>query len=468
MAELSNIAAELAKGKNVESNLSRYAAGLNSLYGRIGYVELALNLYTFSEVYGEDGGYNRLVESYADRLVQILRKGIMQEAPSRENVDCALTEIDALREELIARMDVLTAYADRFSIYEYVLNRIEYNYKECDVNPDYYDDKFEKDIINYISSDKDNTVVNMKIGQVVGQLPMRLSKNKFFELLHEAFTIYKGADVNSVEDFIYMLRSVSMLYTPEQFGTAFEELADSIRELESFSYTDMTEEEYDKAVQALAEASEYVVSVTDIYVLLMDAVNNAYTVLLSVNDALVDSADKEHCLKIITEAVDAVEDRMLPAEENFDSFSAIEGVQEKLSMQLSGESYALDDVHNSYMDKVQKLGMKDTYERLFKMELLCSGSSFMKLETEKAEAVSADEAYINRKCDELTEELTQFFKEHDRVFNRGVMAGILSSLPVFFNNLEEIRKYVHVALGQCSDEAERKACMKLMLDIMNE
>ena len=92
----------------------------------------------------------------------------------------------------------------------------------------------------------------------------------------------------------------------------------------------------------------------------------------------------------------------------------------------------------------------------------------MKLETEKAEAVSADEAYINRKCDELTEELTQFFKEHDRVFNRGVMAGILSSLPVFFNNLEEIRKYVHVALGQCSDEAERKACMKLMLDIMNE
>lgn len=468
MAELSNIAAELAKGKNVESNLSRYAAGLNSLYGRIGYIELALNLYTFSEVYGEDGGHNSLVEDYADRLVHIIRKGIVAETPSRETVNDAVSELDELREELIERMDVLTAYADRFSIYEYVLNRIEYNYKECDVNLDYYDDKFEKDIINYITSDKDNTVVNMKIGQVVGQLPMRLSKNKFFELLHEAFTIYKGADVNAVEDFIYMLRSVSMLHTPEQFDTSFEELAESLRELEGFSYMDMSEEDYDRAAQVLEETSEYVVSVTDIYVLLMDTVNDAYKVLLSVNDALVDSTERVHCLRIIAEALDSVEKRKLPEEESIDSLSAIEGVMEKLSMQLSGDSYALDDVRSSYMDKVDKLGMKDTYDSLFKQELLNSGSSFMKLDTGKTESVSADEAYINRRCDELTRELTELFKEHERVFNRAVMAGVLSSLPVFFNNLEEIRKYVHVALGQCSDEAERKSCMKLMLDIMNE
>ena len=60
MAELSNIAAELSKGKNVDMNLSKYADGMNSLYGRMGYVKLALNLYSFAEVYGEDTACLRL------------------------------------------------------------------------------------------------------------------------------------------------------------------------------------------------------------------------------------------------------------------------------------------------------------------------------------------------------------------------------------------------------------------------
>ena len=65
MAELSNIAAELSKGKNVDMNLSKYADGMNSLYGRMGYVKLALNLYSFAEVYGEDTQYTQLVSDYA-------------------------------------------------------------------------------------------------------------------------------------------------------------------------------------------------------------------------------------------------------------------------------------------------------------------------------------------------------------------------------------------------------------------
>ena len=82
----------------------------------------------------------------------------------------------------------------------------------------------------------------MKIGQVVSQIPMRLSKNKFFELLHDAFTLYKGSETASVEDFVYMLRSVAMLHTPEQFDTAFEVLSERLRELDSFSYDDMSED----------------------------------------------------------------------------------------------------------------------------------------------------------------------------------------------------------------------------------
>ncbi len=467
MAELSNVAAELSKGKNVDMNLPKYADGMNSLYGRIGYVKLALNLYSFAEVYGEDTEYTQLVSDYAQRLANIITEGISGD-DTEKNYDGILEEIDSLREELIERMEVLTAYTDRFQIFEYVLNRIEYNYKECDINSDYYDDKFEKDIINYIVSDKDNTVVNMKIGQVVSQIPMRLSKNKFFELLRDAFTLYKGSDTVAVDDFIYMLRSVSMLHTPDGFDTAFDSLSEKLRKLEGYSYIDMSREDYLEAADTLDDATEYVVNVTDIFVLLMDAVNDAYMVLLTADKALVDGNVRQHCLKIIDMALDSIYDRVLPTEDSFDSFVAIEGVQEKLSTQLASDSYALDNVKSSYMDKAEQLGLEKAYEKLFKLEKLSSGSSFMKLVEDELSNIIADEAYINSRCDELVNELMDFFSEHERPFNRAVMSGILGSLPVFFNNMEEIKKYVHVALGQCSDEAERKSCMKLMLDLMNE
>ena len=31
-----------------------------------------------------------------------------------------------------------------------------------------------------------------------------------------------------------------------------------------------------------------------------------------------------------------------------------------------------------------------------------------------------------------------------------------------FNNMDEFKKYVHVALSQCTDSAERQACMTII------
>ena len=93
MAELSNIAAELSKGKNVDMNLSKYADGMNSLYGRMGYVKLALNLYSFAEVYGEDTQYTQLVSDYALRLANAVKAGISDENADEADSDKALADI---------------------------------------------------------------------------------------------------------------------------------------------------------------------------------------------------------------------------------------------------------------------------------------------------------------------------------------------------------------------------------------
>lgn len=46
------------------------------------------------------------------------------------------------------------------------------------------------------------------------------------------------------------------------------------------------------------------------------------------------------------------------------------------------------------------------------------------------------------------------------------MSSVLSQLPVFFNNTDEICTYINLSLEQCSDEAEKMAVIEVMKMIM--
>mgnify|MGYP007057763778 CR=1 FL=1 len=74
----------------------------------------------------------------------------------------------------------------------------------------------------------------------------------------------------------------------------------------------------------------------------------------------------------------------------------------------------------------------------------------------------AYEKYIKELTDALIADLTKVFEENGRLYNRAVMATVISNLPAYFNNIKEFEEYVHVSLSQCNDEAEQKACMTLI------
>ena len=67
------------------------------------------------------------------------------------------------------------------------------------------------EIMHYILSDKDNVVINGKISEIVGQLPVRMLKDRFFEHIRDAFTLYHGAGKDSIDDFYYTLSTSAML-----------------------------------------------------------------------------------------------------------------------------------------------------------------------------------------------------------------------------------------------------------------
>ena len=93
--------------------------------------------------------------------------------------DVLTDKISSLRNRLIAIMESITDYVDKFKIYEYVLNRVEYRFKDDELDEEYYNTYMTNDIMHYILSDKDNVSINGRISEMVGQLPIRMSKARF-------------------------------------------------------------------------------------------------------------------------------------------------------------------------------------------------------------------------------------------------------------------------------------------------
>ena len=214
MAELMTAVNELLKGKRVEENADIYCDGIETLYKSSAYVKLCMNYHIFSEVYEEIEDDEKNVIQPVVARIQTLVSNLVD----CNDIDAGLIEeAESIRERLVNVMEILTAHADRLQIFEYMLNRIEFRFRNEPFDSTYYNDGFERDIERYVLSDRDNAVINMKITQMVSQLPMRLSQNRFFNIIENSLSIYKGSERSALDDFVYMIKTAGTLFRPANF-----------------------------------------------------------------------------------------------------------------------------------------------------------------------------------------------------------------------------------------------------------
>lgn len=457
MADLTTAVGELLKKKNTEENLHIYVEGLSSLYKRMAELRLAMNYYTFAEIYSDfDFAKKTAVDPYINEIQQIINDVILLDTLSLDAVE----RIDALRNRIIAKMEILTAYTDIFQIYEYVLNRVEYRFSESEFGDEYYNDRFEKDIYRYITGDKDNTVINMKLSQIVGQVPMRLSKNKFYDMLKDSFSIYKGSEKQSVNDFAYMIRTAGTLYKPQDFEGEFPELKKCHNNLKGIEISEITEEQYKNFKKELDRASALIEEYSDFYVMLTEVINDVYSVELNFF-ALTDAIETDKLKSIISDAYYIIEGHDIEREPVSSKFVEFEGLQEKIMTRLFNPESALDEIIDINSDCIKGTDYEEALRRLVITSKLQSASTFASL-NDNTDKDEADDAFIEDTVNGLVEEFASLFEGMDRYSRRAVMAIVIANLPVFFNNMDEFKKYVHVALSQCTDSAERQACMTII------
>ena len=451
MKNLKVITANINNNVDLEANLKEYGDAMMTLYNRYSFVRFSMNYYTFHEMLREDNKKNAEFNRLSDKVDAITASFIN----GGTDYETFVVQLDEIRATIIKYMDVVTSYVDKFTLYEYVLNRVEARFSEEEFDDDYYNSRFTNDIMHYILSDKDNAAINSRISEVVRQMPVRITKSRFFDLLKDALMLYRGAQVESVDDFIYVLRTVATVDRPDNFEEFFPDLYEIYNKLSNANYKELDKTSYDNLLAGLTFAIEEVQGLTDKFVNLVELVNDLYTIVLSMPYAQIDADEMELFKKIITGVIEDDEDE-------FDLFIKLEGKQEDAYLKLSQNDYIIEQLD----EELQKL--LPCMTQLKTITKLTSGNYFVPLNKEENPELIADEAYILNVLDSFAKELKDIFDKNTNLVNRAIMAAVLSSLPVFFNNIDEIQAYINVALVQCRDKAEQIACVKVMKMIMEQ
>lgn len=460
MKDLNYVAAEISKGKNLGINLDKYAKGMNSMYHALAYIKLAMNYYTVFDMYREEPIEEPLFEEcYAEfnKLAGRLVSG------GKLTVD----EVDTLRTKITGIMETVTAFIDRLRIYEHVLNRVEYRFKENNFDREYYNNYLTNDLMHFILSDSDNIVIYSKIAEIIGQLPMRLSKNKFFEYLREAFSLYHGAQRGTIDDFAYSLRATAMIEIPESFDKIMPDMHALINMLEEADYAALDGEKYAELHNALTAGADKMNMCADYFVLLQQMVNDLYTIVITADFTVGDVEETELASSIVSHVCSAYSGNTNLDNSILDKFELFEGKQERILSAVSQCDYAITLATRDYSDEISQRQLTPAYEALKSAEMLQSGSDFVELRRDEALTDIPNDEYADKVCEGLIANLQELFGKVSQPVKRAVMATLLSQLPVFFNNTEEIQNYINVSLIQCTDEAEQTAVVEILKFIIS-
>lgn len=421
------------------------------------YTRLALNYYMYYDILMEELEDQELLKPQRLKFHQLLKAFL--------DGTCSEAEIADLRNQVISVMETTTGYTDSFQAYEYILNRLEGRFSphllKKTGNPD-QNERDVKRIMSYISSGSDVGEINDRTSQVLGQLPVRMTRQKFFELVEQGMSLYVGNSVRGLTDRIDMLRSEALLKEPKEGRNGYEGIDSLLRELKQADYRNMTADQFRHLSELLGMSGSILMDCTEENTMLIDLINDLYILLLTRPYAMTELTLEQNVKKLLRqienqfELADGIPIDQVVEEEQLEF---LEGKQE-----ASYEQWLSEDLEAV----LQQTDGKDMREALRKTALLISDSSFMSLEEETAKEEIVDEKRLKAELEPFFAELTEGFKGMPQVLKRAVMAKVLGAIPPFWKYLDQIETYVRGSLESCSDIYEREVTIKLLEPLMEQ
>ena len=437
---------DLSAGKDEERGLTRFSGMLAAAFSSYGLIKLSMNYFTLCEMVQEERAEDQNEADADYRKVQSGIRSLLSDDPGKD-----IDNIRSFRDEITSRMKVLTAYTDFFELHEYILNRKEAGLfgQIQKVSPE----ELAEEAFQYVFSDGDKMVINTRIQSVVEQLPVRMTTQRFYDILSEAIAIYKGGEMQSARDFMESLRDAALLSVPEGYDSLYPDLKQSRELFDAVTYKDLGKEEYQALVRELEQVTKRIEALATKDLLLQEILNDILLVQLTAPIADPDHMDdKSRIAKAVLEQILTEDDITDPAEDFDRWFLELEGAQE-----AAYETLLLTEVNlESYADLLPEEDAK----ALRTADILVSSSSlFMDLDKVGVHVVEekAEEAKIEEMKKVLFEDFDAAFSGLPREEKRSRMAKVLSMVPVFFNTRDEIKEYFLYALENCRDDSELTA-----------
>lgn len=470
--EEKKIITDIQRKKNLDTNLPLFAEKVYTADFEYACHKFTLNYFTVKELLADkDIADDPYIYECIMGINKLTGKYIVGDVTTCADEDRAL--INEMRDRVTRKMKVLTSYTDAFELYEYILNRKEFGFPENE-NPDveaefanYDAEAFAAEIFNFIFSDDDKVTVNAKIQSMIGQLPFRMTKNKFYDILGQTLTIYNGLEKGSVNEFAETVSGTALLSLPEGFETEYTGLFDALNVLKEADYSNLNYEDYRQLMTVLDSSAAFINDVVSDYMMVMELINDLYAMMLScrIRDNLSDGCKR--AIKVTAGIHEAITGDREVSADIYDLLMSVEGLQEEAGEHKLMLESSVYDISTSYTTDVARLGLEDIYRTVDILDKLLSGSLFVDIENiSMYDTMPADSEYIISIKDKLVDEFTKLFSENKMTFNRAVMAKILSNIPVFFNSQQEIKDYIDSSLNRCSNISELKASYIVIKQIM--
>lgn len=457
----------IMKKKDLEENLSKYASLYVNEAFAFSLIHFVLNYYTIKEVEEDTGAIHgdAFLNSVMEDVHAFVEASILRQ-DVEWNHEEGILKLHDIRNRMTEKMTILTAYTDALQLYEYILNRVEYGItgESYEVEPL----SLATRIFQYLFNDQDKMVINSKIQMVTSQLPIRMTKSKFYEYLTETLNIYNGSQRLVLDEFIALLKSTALIEKPKGYGEEYKKIADFIQTLEELDYKNLSIQEYQMIQEQFSLTTQSLTELISNYLLVMELVNDLYTILLLLPYEDSEEESVEVCKEIGKGIFDSYRKQETIPEAVTDLFVRIEGVQEALGENIVQYEAVLQDVTGDNASLIESLMLGKIFTALRFSSKLMSNSLFVDLEDNELDTTVADSDYIARCRDELVEQLGTFFKEHKKEMNRAVMAQLFAAMPVLFNSQEEIKNHIENSLTNCNNDSELKACAKIIEDLMAE
>lgn len=459
MRDARGLVKEISRGANLDKNLADYSGCMAENIGNYAALELTFSACIMAESFQEYDQISPQEKQFYEDVMELAEQAA-GDAPD----DAALAaRADELRKRITAVMEAFTSYTDHLTCYEYVMERLALRFERQDKLAEELsgldEEQFLNRIMMFLGVNQDKNVMWGRIQNLISIVPVRMTKNALFDRISRAVSLYKGADKQSLDSFLYKIRSLAMLHPAEECEVPAEEIISYIDRMEHTDFSALDETAFNRLNDTMEACNRTISEVTNYFYSLQKIVNFVYALCIVRGRGSSVSVEYKDCMGILKRLrTDGYEDERLVG---------LEGKIERYVENCNVLWAVFDEVMQSHEGMLSELGLLADMKEYQIIRKLISDSLFIDID-ESRDDVIVDEAAIKQASEEIAAELSDLFGRLPKAVKRAVMAQLLGGLPVEFSNGDEICEYVRTNLFGCQDRCEKAASVREIKRMIKE